>query len=101
MTLFNLVFVRAMAMLALDISVEIATVFINFVAFLAFATVNLCLIAYLIRSRQHGKELSMTGFIVLPILGAAVDIYLAKREAAGPESFVAWDLGKVEVPPVW
>jgi amino acid transporter len=65
-----------MAMLALNISLEIATSFINFGAFLAFAAVNLCVIAYFIRSRQQGKKLSITGFIVLPILGAAVDIYL-------------------------
>ncbi|MDR6436708.1 amino acid transporter [Paenarthrobacter nicotinovorans] len=73
---FNLVLVGAMAMLALNISVEIATSFINFGAFLAFTTVNLCVIAYFIRSRKQGKKMSVIGFIVLPILGAGVDIYL-------------------------
>jgi amino acid transporter len=74
--IFNLVLVGAVALLAMNISLEIATSFINFGAFLAFATVNLCVIAYFIRSRQQGKDLSIIGFIVLPILGAAVDVYL-------------------------
>jgi amino acid transporter len=74
--IFNLVLVGAVAMLALNISLETATSFINFGAFLAFTAVNLCVTAYFIRSRRQGKKLSITGFIVLPILGAAVDIYL-------------------------
>jgi hypothetical protein len=55
---------------------RIATSFINFGAFLAFTAVNLCVIAYFIRNRRQGTTLSITGFIVLPILGAAVDFYL-------------------------
>ena len=74
--IFNLLLVGAMATLALNISLEIATSFINFGAFLAFATVNLCVIAYFIRSRRRGTNLSIVSFIVLPVLGAAVDIYL-------------------------
>ena len=74
--IFNLVLVGAVAMLALNISLETATSFINFGAFLAFTAVNFCVIAYFIRNRRQGKRLSIIGFIVLPILGAAVDIYL-------------------------
>jgi putrescine importer len=74
--IFNLVLVGAVAMLALNISLEIATSFINFGAFLAFTAVNLCVIAYFIRCRRQGTTLSVTGFIVLPVLGAGVDFYL-------------------------
>jgi putrescine importer len=74
--IFNLVLVGSIAALALNISLELATSFINFGAFLAFATVNLCVIAYFIRSRRQGIKLSINGYIVLPVLGAAVDIYL-------------------------
>lgn len=74
--IFNLVLVGAMSLLALNISLDIATSFINFGAFLAFAAVNLCVIAYFIRNRPSGTRLSILRFIILPLLGAGVDIYL-------------------------
>jgi amino acid transporter len=74
--IFNLVLVGAIAFLAMNISLELATSFINFGAFLAFATVNICVIAYFIRNRRQNTKLPITGYVLLPVLGAAVDIYL-------------------------
>lgn len=74
--IFNLVLVGAISLLALNISLDLATSFINFGAFLAFTAVNICVIAYFIRNRRNGTRLSIIGFIILPLLGAGVDIYL-------------------------
>jgi putrescine importer len=74
--IFNLVLIGTMSLLALDLSLDIATSFINFGAFLAFTVVNICAIAYFIRNRRNGTRLSIIGFIVLPLLGAGIDIYL-------------------------
>jgi len=74
--IFNLVFVGAISLLALNLSLDLATSFINFGAFLAFTAVNLCVVAYFIRNRRMGRRLSIFGFILLPLLGAVVDIYL-------------------------
>lgn len=74
--IFNLLLIGAVSLLALNLSLELATSFINFGAFFAFTVVNLCVIAYFIRSRGRGIRKSIVGYVVLPILGASVDIYL-------------------------
>ncbi|PSS43149.1 Putrescine importer PuuP [Arthrobacter woluwensis] len=74
--IFNLVLVGVISLLALNLSLDIATSFINFGAFLAFAVVNLCVIAYFFRTRGNGPRRSIIGYIIIPLAGAAVDIYL-------------------------
>jgi amino acid transporter len=72
----NLLLIGAAAMLALGLTVETATSFINFGAFTAFTMVNVCVIAYFVRNRRGDRRLSPLGYLALPALGAAVDVYL-------------------------
>ncbi|GAB3003787.1 APC family permease [Amycolatopsis acidiphila] len=72
----NLLLIGAAALLALNLSVETATSFINFGAFLGFMLVNLCVIAYFVRQRRTGGRPSVFGHVLVPLAGAAVDVYL-------------------------
>jgi amino acid transporter len=73
----NLLLVGGAALLALNLTLATATSFINFGAFTAFAMVNVCVVAYFVRSRRGtGRRPSVLGYVVLPALGAAVDVYL-------------------------
>jgi amino acid transporter len=72
----NLVLVGAAAMLAINLSLDTATSFINFGAFLTFAMVNVCVIVHFIRQRKQKTRPSILGFLVMPALGALVDLYL-------------------------
>lgn len=60
---------------ALFLDVTTSTSFINFGAFSAFTLVNLSVIAYFLRHRPRGGG-GIVGWIVLPIAGAAIDLYL-------------------------
>ena len=60
--------------LALDVNTAVS--FINFGAFLAFTSVNVCVIALYWRSRRAEKRLGLLGFVVLPTVGAIIDLYL-------------------------
>ena len=60
---------------ALFLDVATSTSFINFGAFSAFTLVNLSVIAYFLRHRPQGGG-GVLGWIILPLLGAAVDLYL-------------------------
>lgn len=72
----NLLLIGAAATLALTLSLATATSFINFGAFLGFTTVNVCAIAHYTRQKRAGERPSPLGYVFLPALGAAVDIYL-------------------------
>lgn len=72
----NLLLIGAAAMIALGLTVETATSFINFGAFTAFTMVNVCVIAYFVRNRRTGPRLSPLGYVAVPVLGAAVDVCL-------------------------
>jgi len=74
--IFNLLLIAVVAMAALKLSLAEATSFINFGAFLAFTLVNICVIAFFIRQRKTGAAMNPFTYIVLPVAGAAVDIYL-------------------------
>lgn len=74
--LLNLVLIGAVAMLALNLSLDTATSFINFGAFLTFTMVNVCVIVHFAKRRRQGDRLSIAKFVALPALGAAVDLYL-------------------------
>lgn len=72
----NLLLVAVASIGSLGLSLDTATSFINFGAFLAFTMVNVCVLAYYRRERANGHALSVFGYLVLPLLGAAIDIAL-------------------------
>ncbi|MCX4904645.1 APC family permease [Streptomyces sp. NBC_00878] len=72
---FNLILVGLTSLISLWSTIEQAASFINFGALLAYASVNLCVIAYYMRNRRH-RRLSILGFVVLPSLGVLVCLYL-------------------------
>jgi len=76
---FNLCLVAAAGLLATRLSLATATSFINFGAFLAFTVVNVCVIAAWIRARGQHERLPVVGYVVLPVLGAIVDVYLITK----------------------
>ncbi|KEZ76056.1 APC family permease [Salinisphaera hydrothermalis] len=73
--LFNLILVGVASLGSLGLSLDTATSFINFGAFLAFTMVNVCVLAYYLRQRAT-QRLSVFGYAVLPTIGALVDIGL-------------------------
>ncbi|WP_105033723.1 APC family permease [Cryobacterium aureum] len=73
---FNLVLIGAVGMLALNLSLGTAASFINFGAFLTFTVVNVCVIVYFIRQWRRGQKERVLTFLIFPLLGAVVDIYL-------------------------
>ncbi len=84
--LLNLVLIGVVAMFALGLSLDTATSFINFGAFLTFTMVNVCVIVHFVRRRRRGERLSLVKFAILPVLGAAVDLYLLTQ--LGPIALV-------------
>lgn len=77
--LFNIVLIALVGLFATRLSLATATSFINFGAFLAFALVNVCVIALWIRGRREGRRSSVLGHLVVPAAGAAVDLYLMTK----------------------
>jgi amino acid transporter len=61
---------------ALFLDVTTSTSFINFGAFSAFTLVNLSVIAYFVRHRPGRGAGAVLGWIVVPLAGAAIDLYL-------------------------
>lgn len=74
--LLNLILIGAVAMFGLGLSLDTATSFINFGAFLTFTMVNVCVIVHFVRLRRNRERPSIAKFAVLPALGALVDLYL-------------------------
>lgn len=74
--LLNLVLIGAVAMLGLGLSLDTATSFINFGAFLTFTMVNVCVVVHFVRQWRRRERLSVVRFAVLPVIGALVDLYL-------------------------
>lgn len=77
--LFNVVLIALVGLFATKLSLATATSFINFGAFLAFALVNVCVIAMWVRHRHAGEPMGVLGYVVLPVAGAAVDLYLMTK----------------------
>ena len=89
--IFNLLLIAAAGLLATRLSLATATSFINFGAFLAFTVVNICVIAASVRSRRRQEHRPVFGYVVLPVLGAAIDVYLMTK--LGPHAIflgVGW-----------
>ena len=83
---FNLCLVAAAGLLATRLSLATATSFINFGAFLAFTVVNVCVIAAWVRFHKQQDHMSTLGYVVLPVLGAIVDVYLITK--LGPNALL-------------
>lgn len=72
---YGLVVCGAIGFLGAFVSLSTSTSFINFGAFLGFTMVNIAVIAYFWRNRQT-MTLNPLTYVVLPLAGAAIDIYL-------------------------
>ncbi len=70
----NIILCGVIGLGALFMSLETSTSFINFGAFVGFTMVNVAVITYFIRNRRSG--LNPVAYVVLPAIGAVVDIYL-------------------------
>ncbi|MGY4646514.1 APC family permease [Mycobacterium sp. URHB0021] len=71
----NIVFLAVITLIAVTLDLAQATSLINFGAFLAFTVVNICVIVYYYRQRSTGT-LGVVRGLVLPALGAIIDVYL-------------------------
>jgi len=71
---FNIALAGVIGLAAIFLNVATSTSFINFGAFTAFTMVNLGVIAYFVRHRS--EALSPWRYVVLPLVGAVVDLYL-------------------------
>src|SRR5215208_1050261 len=72
---FRIALIGIVGLAALFLDVTTSTSFINFGAFSAFTLVNLSLIAHFLRHRPQGV-LAVQGWIVVPLIGAIIDLYL-------------------------
>jgi amino acid transporter len=77
--LFNILLIAVVGLFATKLSLATATSFINFGAFLAFALVNVCVVAMWLRQRNDGERMGVVGYVVVPLAGAAVDLYLMTK----------------------
>jgi putrescine importer len=71
---FNIALCGVIGLAAIFLDVATSTSFINFGAFTAFTLVNLAVIAYFLRHRDD--HLSPWRYVLLPFVGAMIDIYL-------------------------
>jgi amino acid transporter len=78
---FNIVLCGLIGLGALFLDVATSTSFINFGAFTAFTLVNVAVIAYFLRNRQTtaGPSLNPVLYVVIPLIGALVDVYLLTK----------------------
>jgi amino acid transporter len=72
---FNIVFLAVLTLIAVTLDLAQATSLINFGAFMAFTVVNICVIVYFFRQRHTGT-LGIVRGLLLPALGAVIDVYL-------------------------
>jgi putrescine importer len=63
-------------LIGLALNVDTAASLINFGAFLAFTSVNICVIALFRRRRRDGETAGVLGYLVVPAVGALLDIAL-------------------------
>jgi len=66
----------AAGLIGLALNVNTAVSLINFGAFLAFTSVNACVIALYFRRRRAGTPLGVLGYFLVPAIGVLVDLYL-------------------------
>ncbi|MFG2954708.1 APC family permease [Streptomyces sp. NPDC048291] len=76
---FNILLAGAVGLIALRLNVATSTSFINFgafTAFTAFTFVNLSVIATYVRERRAGRRPAVWSYVLLPAVGAVVDVWL-------------------------
>ncbi|GAA3726576.1 amino acid transporter [Spinactinospora alkalitolerans] len=73
---FNLVLVGVIGLGAIALDLTTSTSFINFGAFSAFTMVNLSVIAHWLRHRPGGGAGGVLAWVVVPLVGAVIDVYL-------------------------
>ncbi|WEO77402.1 APC family permease [Cryobacterium sp. SO2] len=76
---FSLVIIGVVGLVALFLDVATSTSFINFGAFVAFTMVNVSVVFHYVRQRRAGTRLSPVFFLVVPVIGAIVTLYLLTR----------------------
>lgn len=72
----NLLLIGVVGLVATGLDASTSVSFINFGAFTAFTFVNLCVLALAIRRRRLTGVRNVLVNIVLPLVGAAVDVWL-------------------------
>lgn len=75
--IFNIGLCGIIGLAAIFLDVTTSTSFINFGAFLAFTLVNVSVIAYFLRHRPD--RLNPLWYVVVPAIGALIDIYLLTK----------------------
>jgi amino acid transporter len=63
-------------LIGLTLDVNGAVSLINFGAFLAFTSVNVCVIALYLRRRRSDAPVGVLGWVVVPAIGVIIDLYL-------------------------
>jgi putrescine importer len=72
----NLGLIGVVGLLAMFLDVATSTSFINFGAFVAFTLVNVSVIVYYFRQRSAGEALNPLLYVVMPVIGAVITLYL-------------------------
>ncbi|MDN5795136.1 MAG: APC family permease [Intrasporangium sp.] len=91
--ILNIVLCGLIGLGALFLDVATSTSFINFGAFTAFTLVNLSVIGYFLRHRhtEAGSRLNPATYVVVPLIGAIVDVYLlTKLDSAALTLGASW-----------
>jgi amino acid transporter len=73
---FSIVIIGVVGLIAMFLDVATSTSFINFGAFVAFTMVNVSVIFYYFRQRREGRRLNVILYLVMPIIGGIVTLYL-------------------------
>ena len=72
----NIALTGVIGLIAVFLDVSTSTSFINFGAFVAFTSVNLSVIGLFVRRRKAGESLSWWTYLLLPAVGALIDLWL-------------------------
>ncbi|WP_178946177.1 APC family permease [Kocuria sp. TGY1127_2] len=72
----NIVITGVIGLGGMLMDVATSTSFINFGAFIAFTAVNVSVIFYFFRQRRQGRRHSVIAYVLLPIIGAVISIFL-------------------------
>jgi putrescine importer len=76
---FSLVMIGIVGLVAVFLDVATSTSFINFGAFIAFTMVNVAAIVYYFQQKREGHVSNPVFGLVVPLVGAAVTLYLLTR----------------------
>lgn len=73
----NLILIACIGLIGQFLTIGDATSLINFGAFLAFTVANICVFVLWVKNRDSmSVKDSLVGFIIIPVLGVFVDLYL-------------------------